>query len=304
MQQKKLSRSRSLGAKLVFTALTVLSENDGQMKGREAVAEVEKRLPLDDWAKERYETTGYIRWQSILHFHTVPIMKAGFLVKKSGVWFLTPEGEEALKLGELDLYHSGQEAYRKWKEQKQLDDEIDTTDPSDDGNDGDDTGGQINVEEIQQLAMEQIENFIHKLNPYEFQDLVAALLRAMGYHTPFVAPKGKDGGVDVVAYQDPLGVKSPRMKVQVKHREKTSASVDEIRQLMGLLQSGDDIGIFVSSGGFTSDSKATVRNSNAHVELIDLPRLISLWQEFYHELSDEDKNILPLVSIQVLEPQK
>ena len=41
-----------------------------------------------------------------------------------------------------------------------------------------------------------------KKNPYEFQDLVAALLRAMGYYTPFIAPKGKDGGVDIIAYRD------------------------------------------------------------------------------------------------------
>ena len=41
--------------------------------------------------------------------------------------------------------------------------------------------------------------------PYQFQDLVAALLRAMGYHVAWVAPPGKDGGTDIVAYTDPLG---------------------------------------------------------------------------------------------------
>ena len=25
------------------------------------------------------------------------------------------------------------------------------------------------------------------------------------YYTPFIAPKGKDGGVDIIAYRDPLG---------------------------------------------------------------------------------------------------
>ena len=28
-----------------------------------------------------------------------------------------------------------------------------------------------------------------------------------GYYTPFVAPKGKDGGIDLIAYQDPLGAR-------------------------------------------------------------------------------------------------
>ncbi len=93
----------------------------------------------------------------------------------------------------------------------------------------------------------------------------------MGYYTPFVSPRGKDGGLDIIAYKDPLGTISPRIKVQVKHRE-SPASVHEVRQLMGLLQKDGDIGIFISSGGFTPDAKSTARSSNIHVELIDLNR--------------------------------
>ncbi len=36
----------------------------------------------------------------------------------------------------------------------------------------------------------------------------------MGYHTPFISPKGKDGGIDIIAYQDALGINKPRIKVQ------------------------------------------------------------------------------------------
>jgi restriction system protein len=84
--------------------------------------------------------------------------------------------------------------------------------------------------------------------------------------------------------------------VQVKHKE-SSASVQEVRQLMGLLQKDGDVGIFVSSGGFTPDAKTTARGSHVHVELIDLDRFISLWQEFYSKLTDEDKSLLPLTPI-------
>jgi restriction system protein len=102
-----------------------------------------------------------------------------------------------------------------------------------------------------------------------------------------------------VAYRDPLGTSSPRIKVQIKHRE-SSATVQEVRQLMGLLQKDGDVGIFISSGGFTPDAKSTARNSNVHVELVDLPRFVALWQEFYQKLTDEDKTKLPLFPIYLL----
>jgi len=109
--------------------------------------------------------------------------------------------------------------------------------------------------------------------------------------------------VDIVAYRDPLGTESPRIQVQVKHRE-SSATAQEVRQLMGLLQKEGDVGIFVSSGGFTPDAKAAARNSHIHVELIDLARFIILWQEFYSKLSDEDKALLPLRPIYFLAEQE
>jgi restriction system protein len=59
---------------------------------------------------------------------------------------------------------------------------------------------------------------------------------------------------------------------------------------MGLLQKDGDVGIFVSTNGFTSDPKATARSSHVHVELIGFERFISLWQEFYPKLTDIDTN--------------
>ena len=77
-----------------------------------------------------------------------------------------------------------------------------------------------------------------------------------------------------MAYRDPLGTQSPRIKVQI---------VQDVRQLMGLLQKDGDVGIFFSTGGFTPDSKTTARGSHVHVELIDLERFIELWREFHEK---------------------
>ena len=291
-KEKQLSRSRSLAAKVIYAAFQILKENGNEMQMRELVNEVEKRVELNEWDRARYEKSGYIRWQSILHFFSIDCVKAGFLLKKKGKWYLTPEGEEAITLGQIELLESATRAYRKWKaEQPEEIEEIES--------DIDEATTSMTFDEIEQIAMDGLENFIQKKNAYEFQDLIAALLRAMGYYTPFVAPKGKDGGIDIIAYQDPLGTESPRIQVQIKHRE-SSANVQEVRQLMGLLQKAGDVGIFVSSGGFTSDAKSTARTSHIHVELIDFARFISLWQDFYNKMVDEDKSLIPLTPIYFL----
>ena len=129
--------------------------------------------------------------------------------------------------------------------------------------------------------------------------MVAALLRAMGYHTPFIAPKGKDGGVDIIAYVDPLGAQTPRIKVQVKHKPDTSIGASDVRALLGVLRQGD-IALFVTSGTFSPDAKNTSTNSREFIRLIDGDEFIEMWQEYYDKMSDEDKNLLPLKRIAFL----
>lgn len=297
MPKDRLSPTLDLGTKVVFAALQILKEKGGQAPGKDVIAEVEKRVPLDDWARATYEKSGYVRWQSVLHFYSIDCIKAGYLVKRKGVWYLTPEGESALQLGDVGLLRAAMAAYRKWKDENQPLEITEDQEVSEEGQ----QGQEATIHEIEQLAIEGLKRQIGLKNPYEFQELVAALLRGMGYYTPFVAPQGKDGGIDVIAYRDPLGTVSPRIKVQIKHRD-ASASVHEIRQLMGLLQKDGDVGLFVSSSGFTPDAKSTARGSHVHVELIDLDRFIALWQEFYPKLTDEDKARLPLVPLYFYAP--
>lgn len=70
---------------MTHAALSILKDNDGEMAMREVIDAVAKRVQLDDWAKERYEKTGYVRWESVLHFYSIDCVKAGYLVKKKGV---------------------------------------------------------------------------------------------------------------------------------------------------------------------------------------------------------------------------
>jgi restriction system protein len=290
---------KPLQIKLVHAAFQSLKENDGELKKRDLFAKVESRLDLTEWEKERFEATGNVRWESILHFVSIAAVKAGFLVKKKGVWFLTPEGEGVCKLNGEGLFEACKQGYKKWKLAQKDSDENSAEAPSPDE---EELIAQIGLEKIEEQARAGFENYINSLNPYEFQDLCAALLRAMGYHTPFVAPKGPDGGIDIIAYLDPLGVTSPRIGVQVKHKQ-SSVQPGEIQSLVGALGMNSKVGIFFSSGGFTKPAIQEARKSSTHIELIDLERFIDLWQEFYPEMSDDEKDHLPLKVVYFLSPE-
>jgi restriction system protein len=295
---KEPSPSHKLAAKTLYAAFQVLKEKNGEAPGREIIIEIEKRINFSDWEKGILEKTGSVRWQSILQLFSIDCTKAGFIVKKKGTWYLTPEGEQASSFGEAHLFDAARCGYRKWVEARDATKIVQEEDST--------VNGEMTIEatldEMEQKATEGIKMYIQSMNAYEFQDLVAALLRGMGYYTPFIAPKGKDGGIDIIAYKDPLGTETPRIKVQIKHRPESTTPVSEVRQLMGLLQNGD-VGLFISSGGFTSDAKSTARNAAVHLELIDMTRFIELWQDFYPKMIDELQAQLPLTPIYFLAPK-
>lgn len=294
-----LSPSIQTAAKTVYTAFEILKEEGGELPGKDVIERIPQKIILNEWETTRYEKSGYIRWQSILHFYTIDCSKAGYLRKQSGIWYLTAEGEKALELGAVGLLESASKKYRSWDKERKKDVEPDIEEIIEQGDETEKIL-KANLEQLEEKAIEGIKQYIINLNPYEFQDLIAALLRAMGYYTPFVSPKGRDGGLDIIAYRDPLGATVPRIKVQVKHRPDASISVDDIRSLIGLLNKDGDIGLFVTSGRFTSESERFARDSHIHVKLIDLDNFIQLWKDFYHKLTDEEKNLLPLYPIYYL----
>jgi restriction system protein len=108
------SKSQRIAEKTIFATLKILMEVGGEMRGQEDVDKIRDDVEFDDYEKHRYEKTGYIRWESILHFYTIDCMKAGFLRKNKGMWILTEEGEEAIKLGPEKLLSTASKIYREW----------------------------------------------------------------------------------------------------------------------------------------------------------------------------------------------
>lgn len=111
----------------------------------------------------------------------------------------------------------------------------------------------------------------------DLQDLVAGLLRGMGYHVAWIAPLGPDKGIDIVAGTDPLGVTGPRIKVQVKRHQERMA-VDAVRSFIAVL--GDnDIGVYVAAGGFTKNAEDEARRQEKRrIMLLDLKPLRAVGQ--------------------------
>lgn len=293
-----MSKSKQIAEKTIFAAFKILKEAGGEMRGKDVVDSIRNTVIFNEYESHRYEKTGYIRWESIMHFYTIDCIKAGFLRKNKGSWILTEEGEKAIKLGAEKLLQTATKLYKEWdgnrkKETVQEDIEDFTMEST----------NQIQKSILSQYedeAFNGIRNFIVNKNPYDFQDLVAELLRAMGYYISEIAKRGPDGGIDIIAYTDPLGTSQPRIIVQVKHRPNDSISSDEVQKLAGTLKRNTDVGIFVTSGTFSKPAIKEARESREHIELIDFNRLITLWQEYYPNLKDEQKNILPLHTIYFL----
>lgn len=295
MNQPKFSKSRASAAKTLYVIMQEMKRRDGSMPAKEFYPFIEANVELSNWEKERVGKMQYIRWINFFQFYSIVYVSAGYILKKNGTWYLTPEGDLVIKKGAEIVMRTAVDAYHKRKRSRAI-----TRDKEEElSEDTPENENSINLEMLESDARDGIRKYIAAKGPYEFQEMVAALLHAMGYHTPFVAPKGKDGGVDIIAYVDPLGAQTPRIKVQVKHKMDVAIPAADIRALLGVLRQGD-IALFVTSGTFSTDAKTTSTTSPQFIRLIDGDTFIEMWQEYYDKMTDEEKNMLPLKRISFL----
>lgn len=150
---------------------------------------------------------------------------------------------------------------------------------------------QAYFEETERRAAELIADAFTAISPETMPMVVAALMRATGYHVRMGAA-GADRGVDLYASPDPWMVRSPRVKVQVKHREAAMGG-PELRNFIGTLQDGDT-GIYVSTGGFTKDARYEAERSSRPVSLVDRAELIALFLEHYDKLDEDVRSLVPV----------
>ena len=295
MAKEQFGRSQACAAKTLYAVMKEMSRRGGSMSAKELYPYVENNVELTDWEKEPAGKMKYNRWTNNFQFYSIDYQKAGFIIKKSGTWYITPEGEKIMKKTPEEVMNIANDAYHEWRRLNPKDDSPEE-EPNDETAEKDNA---MNLDLLESDAREGIRQFIVSKSPYEFQDMVAALLRAMDYHTPFIAPKGKDGGIDIIAYLDPLGAKTPRIKVQVKHKPETAIGASEVRALSGVLKAGD-IALFVTSGTYSADARNAASGNDKFIRLIDGNDFIDMWQKYYDKMTDDDKNMLPLKRISFL----
>lgn len=149
--------------------------------------------------------------------------------------------------------------------------------------------------DMQNKAFEFIKDKISKLEWDELQELVAGLLRAMGYKTR-ISPSGPDRGKDIVASPDGFGFESPRIVVEVKHRTGSAMGSQEIRSFLGGRHK-DDKGLYVSTGGFSKDARYEAERASIPVTLMDLDDLVKAILEHYEGMDPDTARLLSLRKI-------
>ena len=301
MAEKKAAQiTRQRTGKLMRALFEILLQHLDGVQARAALEALEQRVPPTDYENGHFPSGGR-RYEQIVRFSTVDLVKAGWMLKDKGIWSATEIGKAAFdELSDptafykraVDLYHAWKAAQPTSAESPADEESADVIEQI--------TPSQT-FEQAEEAAWSEIWDYLQGIDPYDLQKLVAGLLEAMGYHVSWIAPPGKDGGLDVLAWTDPLGTRPPRIKVQVKRR-KDNIAVDELRSFMAVLGE-DDVGLFVTTGGFTKDAKDEARlQEKRKITLIDRERLVELWIEYMDRIGEDVRRLLPLRPIYFLAP--
>ena len=144
------------------------------------------------------------------------------------------------------------------------------------------------AEETENRTRDFIFNQLKKDKGYDFEPIVADLLRAMGYKSTKVSKHGGDHGVDIVAYKDEL---PPRIVIQVKSQD-ADITEELIQKLKGAMDPGD-YGVFVALSHFKENAKAFLSRTPM-IRGIDCDDFIDLFLKYYDKLDEKYQRKIPL----------
>lgn len=169
---------------LIQALFRILEKYPDGMKAGDALAALAATVTLTEYEAGSYESGR--RFEKIVRFATVDTVRAGWLIKNDGIWTLIGEGAKALKLYKdpSEFHKKAAQIYQCWlKEHKKSKTGLDSPIAEEsDREDESDKSVSVSYEEAKEQAQEKIDTFLHAMDAYDFQRLVAELLKAIGYH--------------------------------------------------------------------------------------------------------------------------
>lgn len=119
----------------------------------------------------------------------------------------------------------------------------------------------------------------------------------MGYQAR-VTPYSQDGGTDVIAHTDALGIEPPIIKEQCKHTTGTRGRPD-VQQLIRTL-SRNEAGLYVTLGSFSADA-ISLERERQNLRLSSGADVTSLTLDHYDALPPPWRGRMPLGRVLVVD---
>jgi restriction system protein len=138
------------------------------VQAREALSALETRLTLSEYEKGEYASGGR-RFDKIVRFATVDLVKAGWLFKEKGRWTVTDDGLKAFQEfpDPEAFYKEAVRLYHQWKATQPEDGEGLSEKPEE----ATAKAASITLEEAEEQAWSEIDQYLRAINPYEFRKL-------------------------------------------------------------------------------------------------------------------------------------
>jgi len=123
--------------------------------------------------------------------------------------------------------------------------------------------------------------------------------RTLSNYRTRVTQVSGDGGVDVLADKDPLGLEPPIINVQCK-RSTSPMGGPVVQNLIGTLApGGTELGLFVTFGPFSKDA-LHIERTRQDLRLINGKEPVDFIFAHYEQLDPAYKRLLPMRSVYVV----
>lgn len=143
------------------------------------------------------------------------------------------------------------------------------------------------------------DRLVHSINRADFIELVADLLGAMGYRTRRAHCPGQGGG-DLLAHRDALGLERATIRVRCRHTN-IAVSRSEVQDLVDRLAEGES-GLMVSLGSYANQALA-LEGQHRGLRLLGGADVTDLFLTHYDQLPVRWRSLVRLRPVLALETE-